>query len=102
MIIFTRSNVLCYLVESRPWHDATQQTYKYWANAGVILASTVCTGNGTKTTSLQFLNACHGRGSVGHMREITRPQPFQLKTKQVFGHIARARLIPLLKAPITI
>ena len=51
---------------------------------------------------LQFLNECHGRGSVGHMREITRPQPFQLKTKQVFGHIARARLIPLLKAPITI
>ena len=28
----------------------TQQTYKYWANAGVVLASTVCTGNGTNGT----------------------------------------------------
>ena len=31
-------------------HKQNQQTYKYWANAGVILASTVCTGNGTNGT----------------------------------------------------
>ena len=52
---------LTYLVLHRPCRvrvqqgaclavPTTQQTYKYWANAGVLLASTVCTGNGTNGT----------------------------------------------------
>ena len=32
--------------------ERPQQTYKYWANAGVILASTLCTGNGTNGIEL--------------------------------------------------